>query len=306
MRHNPPNIARHKGAKPGVPTLIPERCKLCGLFDTELCTAFSQAGPAGMRALHNRHFEQDEVVFEEGDKAPFAGILRRGILRMEHLRHDGDRLLLGLILPGSLVGVLEGSELRYSVAAATDADLCVFDPAALERIKAGNTPLRRKLLQVAESQHARQLDMVWRRGALRSRDRIISFLVMAAGIMPTEPLPDGSLVVDIGISRRDWADWANATVETVCRTLTQLAEKELITPITPRRFRIHDLNALTRLAGMDPKPATRPSNDHGEHLQAASSGDLLRAINARPSQQVMIGPGRTKARVRADVTEGDS
>ena len=70
--------------------------------------------------------------------------------------------------------------------------------------------------------------------------------------MPSEPLPDGSVVVSIPISRRDWADITNTTVETICRTLGQLAEPGVVESLAPGRYRIADLAELSRLAGIDP------------------------------------------------------
>ncbi len=80
----------------------------------------------------------------------------------------------------------------------------------------------------------------------------MAFLVMATDIMPSEPMPDGSLVLKLGFSRRDWADLTNTTVETICRTLADLAKTGLVRSVSPGRYLIRDLAELSALAGTDP------------------------------------------------------
>jgi CRP-like cAMP-binding protein len=124
---------------------------------------------------------------------------------------------------------------------------------------ATNQPFRRALQENLDDQYRRFLNLLWWNGALSSRERIIAFLVNAAEIMPTEPQPDGSIVLSMQTDRSDWADLTNTTVETICRTVRYLEEKRLITSLSPYRFQIHNLDALARLAGVDP-PSMRMNN----------------------------------------------
>nr|WP_239025573.1 Crp/Fnr family transcriptional regulator [Roseibacterium persicicum] len=229
-------------------------CAGCPLRSRRLCrviraTSFGN-GAGGPRL---RRLPQDRTLQEEGGAPNLTGVLRRGYLRAERMMPDGRRSILGLLVPGDLVGDWAGAAGSCSLAAATDVEICAIDPRLARRVADEDAALRIEILHATAAQTARQLEMVWRRGALTSRERIIAFLVMAAEIMPVAPQGDGSLVLTIPISRRDWADLTNTTVETICRTLGYLADKDMVRPEGPGRYHVRDLDVLCRLAGLDPE-----------------------------------------------------
>lgn len=226
---------------------LPTRCRRCRVGGSVLCRAVAGAQVPGVHPARSRSF----AVSFEGDTPQFLGVLRRGYLRKETMLRDGQRTILGLSCPGDLVGGLLGRPLRFAVEAATDAEVCVFDASVVDRMLAADRSFKMHVLREASAQNDLQLEQVWRRGALNSRERIIAFLVMAAEIMPTEPLPDGGLVVRIDVSRRDWADLSNTTVETISRTMRYLADKDMVTTRSPGHYLIRDLDRLALLAGMD-------------------------------------------------------
>jgi hypothetical protein len=83
--------------------------------------------------------------------------------------------------------------------------------------------------------------------------------------------------VAIPISRRDWADLTNTTVETICRTLGYLADKDMLRAEAGGRYRIRDLAVLCRLAGMDPDlDCGRLAAAHAPAAPGAVSGAVLR------------------------------
>lgn len=226
-------------------------CAGCGPRTKALCKAVIAAshGRPGVRV---RRFPAGWVLQDEGDAPKLTGILRQGYLRTERILEDGRRSIVGLALPSDPVGAWQEREGNCSISAATDVEICSFDTQVLRHLFAREPSLRQEILRAAAEQYARQLEFLWRRGALNSRERIIAFLVMAAEIMPSEPLPDGRLVVSVPISRRDWADITNTTVETICRTLGQLAEQGLIESRAQGRYVINDLSQLADVAGIDP------------------------------------------------------
>lgn len=228
-------------------------CNDCPLKSRQLCRKMlGISGQSDSRSMSRlRTIEAETRLQEENERPQFAGILRRGYLRTERIFRDGRRSVLSFHAPGDLIGDALGSVRGPALVAATDAEYCAFDPATLRRALLADAPLNAQFLLEAMKQHTRQLEMVWRRGALVSRERIVAFLVMAAEFMPTEPLPDGSFILHIKVSRKDWADFSNTTVETICRTLAYLAEKDMVSTVAPSRYRIRDLSVLTQLAGLD-------------------------------------------------------
>jgi CRP/FNR family transcriptional regulator len=194
----------------------------------------------------------ETTLHAENELPRFGGVLRKGYLRTERILADGRRSILGFLGPGDMIGEALGSVRGPALVAATDAELCVLDAACLRRAMQQDPALRHRLLAEAVRQHNRQLEMVWRRGAFNSRERVAAFLVMAAEFMPADHLPDGSIVLKVEVSRKDWADFTNTTPETISRTIGQLARAGLVEQLMPGRYRIRDIDALCLFAGLDP------------------------------------------------------
>lgn len=228
-------------------------CHGCQLGNLNLCRgiranavfARRRAGPR-LRAV-----TAHTTLVDENEAPQFSGVLRQGYLRTERILADGRRSIMGFFAPGDLVGDVLGSVRGPALVSATDAEICTLDTAALRVALREDAGLNAHFIREAVKQHTRQLEMVWRRGALNSRERIVAFMVMAAEFMPTEPQADGSFILKIKVSRRDWADFCNTTVETISRTLTYLGEKDLVESLGDGCYLIRDLGVLALIAGLD-------------------------------------------------------
>lgn len=241
-RIGPHNLAVHTAA----------RCRQCPVRSADLCRATHHEGAPSAGPPPLRRYEKGKLVFEQGTFPGFLGVIRRGYARRSNFRINGKRILFGLAVSGDIVGGLPDQPSAFDLEAATDLEICIYDNYVLKRLFSENRLFRQLLLCEIDTQYQRFLGGLWRYGTLDSRERIIAFLVMATECMPSEPLPDGSLVLRMEIERRDWADLTNTAVETISRTLRYLEEKALLTSISPYRFRIHDLDRLALIAGVEP------------------------------------------------------
>ena len=268
----------------------------CHIRGAELCHAIAEDAIRGTYAPITRSFDQGVQIVDEGDSPGFLGVLRRGYGREGKMRLNGDRVLFGLAAPGDIVGALPGRVSSFSLEAATDVEVCMFDIRTVERLMRESVSFRHFIVQVVDARHHRLLDAIWRYGSLQSRERIIAFLLTATEIMPTEPQPDGSVIVTIEVPRRDWAELTNTTVETISRTMRYLADKKMVTRLSRAQFRIHDLDRLALLAGVEPpkrdpdaqeRPAAEPSRRHeGNVFAIKGTTTTARArdhISGRPS-----------------------
>ena len=226
-------------------------CDNCLLLGSALCRTIREAESCGVRQLRTRQFDRGQTIVEQGELPSFLGVLKRGYVRQERLRLNGGHVLFGLACPGDIIGGPPSVSAKDSSEAATDIEVCTFDRATVEHLMLESPRFRQVILRETIRQHQRLLGLAWRLNALDSRERIIAFLVDATGFMPTELLPDGSLILQVEVSRRDWADLTNTAVETISRTIRYLAEKDMVISLTPYRIRIRDLDRLAFLAGID-------------------------------------------------------
>ncbi len=245
-------------------TTMPERCRRCTLRGAVLCHAICEAGLAGAKPATARRFAQNDTIAPAGEPSPVFGVLRKGYLRREIVQSNGRRILLGVLSPGDVVGSRDREALPFTLDAATDVEICAFDRPTTALALGECSKFRRFLALEAWRQHTALLEMIWRRGALTSRERILAFLVHAAEIMPCERQPDGSLMLTIDLPRRDWADLTDTAVETISRTMTGLAETGLVTGLSRNRYRIADLDRLAYLAGVDPPSVGAEGTDARE------------------------------------------
>jgi CRP-like cAMP-binding protein len=236
-------------------------CRKCPIHRAHLCRAIFDKCAPNASPPPLRHYDKGKLIVEQGTFPGFLGVIRRGYARWSDFRIDGKRILFGLAVPGDIAGALPDQPLAHDLEAATDVEICTYDSRTLKRHLAENRQFRQQLLRAIDNQYHRFLGGIWRYGTLNSRERIIAFVVMATEYMPTEPLPDGSLVLTMEIERRDWADLTNTAVETISRTLRYLEEKALLTSISPYRFRIHGLDRLALIAGVEPPRRQRPERE---------------------------------------------
>ncbi len=237
-------------------------CKDCRLRKSKLCRVLLSERSIGSFPARQRSYERDAVIYETGEMPGLLGVLKSGYLRKERLYGDGRRTIFGLSRPGEIIGRMPGLLSDLSVEAATDVVICCFEEDAVAKLMQGNERFRLELLFQAATLRDLQLDMIWLRGALNSRERVIAFLVMMTGFMPAEPQPNGGVIVSIDLSRRDWADMTNATMETISRTMTVLSASGLVKSMAPNRYKISDLERLAEMAGIRPplKATTEPSS----------------------------------------------
>lgn len=230
----------------GFPAVV-SPCQTCPLAAARLCKLL----PAETSGLVRKAYAPGTPLTGAGASAAFAGILRSGVLRIQHVSASGDRSILSLHQPGDLVGVWVPMSAGLSVEAATPVEICAYNCGAVERLLQRDASARTYVITELERVQQRQLRQVWERGILDSRQRVITFLLEAAASPTAETRPDGDTVVRVVISRQDWADYTATTAETVCRTLADFARRGVIRPLTPQIFVIPDLGALRRHAGLD-------------------------------------------------------
>ncbi|MCZ0963194.1 Crp/Fnr family transcriptional regulator [Paracoccus benzoatiresistens] len=198
-----------------------------------------------------RRLPRDTVLSGEDRMLSWAGVLKTGFLRVEHVTRDGHRNVLALYVPGDLVGNWTGRTDFHTVEAATDVEICSFDPRRIAGLLEQDTCTKIYVLQELANTHHRLLNLIWSRGALSSFQRIVAFLVAAMEIMPTTRRSDGSATVRMEISRRDWAALCGTTVETICRTLKDLSKADLVQQVEPGLYEIRNVRMLMRQAGME-------------------------------------------------------
>lgn len=178
-------------------------------------------------------YKSGETVFRAGDKPLGLFSVRKGVVKLESLSEDGSSHTLRLVGSGGLLGYrsfFSQSEYKHSAIVVEDAELCFVPAKEVTELFNCHPELGLKMinqlgldLEQAESKWVDQID---KGAAARVADALL-FL--------NEKFSNSSW------TRKEIAEWAGTTTETVIRTLAAF-EKEGIISQNYKNFTI--LNEL--------------------------------------------------------------
>ena len=237
---------------PDMAATAPRQCRDCPVRLDGLCAAFGRMTLAGL-ASASRHMivGPDHVIADDDQASPHVVILRRGYARLQHNGEDGRRRIVGVVLPGEIMGSSATTHPGYSYETSTEAELCLIDRRVFDRALRQDPALARALLHQRSVELDRLRWLTWALGALKPDERIAALLEMALTIMPTEVRPDGSTILTIELPRTDIADLLATTPETISRVTGKLAARGVIDIIDPWHFRVRSRRVLASLGCQD-------------------------------------------------------
>jgi len=220
-------------------------CSNCQTRDLGLCHMISDHTRRQLALSgHIQSCAANRVIWDEGSDPNFTAILVSGYLRLQRYGIDGRRQILCLFTPGDFVGGPKSWGAGYSVEASVNAQLCRLDSRTFEDMMETDGELRRTvyLLRSAKLDQLRWLTCLL--GALAAEERLCAFLAMATKFMPSQPMPDGGVILTVDLPRLDIADLLGTTVESISRITNRLDAIGVLQIVDARTFHILDLPRL--------------------------------------------------------------
>jgi CRP/FNR family nitrogen fixation transcriptional regulator len=210
--------------------------------------AFSRDGLADLKAVGTIcRFTRNETIFAEGDDANYAYKIVSGAVRLLKLMPDGRRHIAGFPLLGDLFGMEWGEKHALTAEAVSDVVAIRCARTHLDRLGEERADIRHQLMaRLQRDLHAAQIHLV-SLGCQSAKERVVSFLLLLAERAGTK---DGE-AVPLPMGRQDIADYLGLTIETVCRTLSDLKAAKLITIPNRHEVGIRSLGILQAVAGSD-------------------------------------------------------
>jgi len=182
-----------------------------------------------------------ETVFCEGEAADSVFEVVSGTLRLHKLLPDGRRQVTGFLCAGHLIGLAPEGTWVYTAEAITDVTLCRYRRPAFERLIDTVPGFARRVLTATSHELRVAQDQMLLLGRKTAPERVASFLLLMAD-------QQGGGEINVPMGRNDIADYLGLTVETVCRTLTQLKRGKLIELPAHGRIVIRDRDGLEALS----------------------------------------------------------
>jgi len=183
-------------------------------------------------------FSANEEIFGEEEEADFVYKVVSGAVRTTRLMSDGRRQIGAFYMPGDVFGLECGDIHRFSAEAVANCEIALVRRPALERLAQYDVAAARQLWSLTSHELGDLQDHMLLLGRKNAAERVGSFLVKLAK-------RGHSMVVELPMTRCDIADHLGLTLETVSRTLNQMARDHAIALPSARRVVLRDLDALS-------------------------------------------------------------
>lgn len=190
-----------------------------------------------------RHFEPNEEIFAEGERALFLPIVISGKVKMVRYPEVGKEIIIGMFVDRQIFAVppvFDGGPYPASAIAMEATELLLVH--------------RDDFLAVVRENPEFSLTVIsWMCGMLREKTSVIKNLAIASPeqrvgntllrIASKEPAGNGP--IKIPLRRQDIAEMAGLTTETTIRSVRKLAERSLVRIVHGKIF-VDDLGALRK------------------------------------------------------------
>lgn len=186
--------------------------------------------------------ERNAEIFGEDEPADYVYQVLSGSVRTYKILHDGRRQVTAFRLPGDVFGLEFGGAHDCSAEAVVKGRLLLVRRSVLLAIAKGDAEVGHRLWAViaAELRRSQNHSLLLIKSA---QERVAAFLLEMAERLRADS------TIELSMSRQDIADYLGLTIETVSRTLTQLAGEAAIALPASRRIVLRNCSALRRLTG---------------------------------------------------------
>ncbi len=197
-----------------------------------------------------RSYPSGAPIAFAGDALPFVGSVVSGCASLTGRMPDGRSQMVGLLLPGDIVGMPGRGTAPFDVTAEEDLVLCCFRRGEFEQLAEESIHVSGRLRELAvdELQAAREWMVVLARK--NAREKVASFLLMLLHrARPERATPP--ITLDLPLRRGAIAAYVGSSVETVSRQLTGLRARGIVEIDGFRGVTVLDLHGLIEAAGED-------------------------------------------------------
>jgi CRP/FNR family transcriptional regulator, nitrogen fixation regulation protein len=214
------------------------------------CTPWSCRPAAMERMATPIQLETGDTVYRCGERALYWYRILKGTVRKSTLSANGQRQIVDFLVTGDLFGFGESHEHQFStevISAGTR--VARYPRKSAEQLVECDPQVGRLLRKQAFDSILRLQTRTLILGRTGALARVSAFLLDWADRCG----PARSADISLPMSRYDVADYVSMAVETVCRALSVLRERQVIATCGSRRLRICDRRLLERVReGEDP------------------------------------------------------
>ncbi len=192
-----------------------------------------------------REYKAGSVVFGQGDRCKGLYLVERGLVAVRKIDGMGQSAIVRLAPQGHSLGyrpLLAKENHRATAEVINDAQICFVDASTMNRLLLNNPKLGARFLELTAQTLGGAEARLFQVAALSVRTRIVHILILLREHYG-KTTRDGTIFLDLPMSRRDLADMIGARPESVSRNMRDLMNDGLIS-LSGRTVRINRLELL--------------------------------------------------------------
>lgn len=228
------------------PSDVPERPSNIAVL--EACTLLNALTDEERQELsagcYMAYAERGEAIWLSGTPSLFAGVVGVGFVKMTRPTSQGMEVAVELLGPGQcfgLMAVLEGRPFPLAAVAVTHTWYLKMPTQAIQALYQRSGALKDQIVRAIGPRLRRAHDMMGRLSSGRVEERLAAVLVMLGDSYGLEM--DGSVLLQVPLTRQDLSEMAGTTVETTIRIMSRW-QKDGSVSTDQRRIRLLDVAAL--------------------------------------------------------------
>jgi CRP/FNR family transcriptional regulator len=187
-----------------------------------------------------------KAICWEGDAANHLFHVVEGVVRLHRIIGEGRRVITAFHFAGDLIGASLQDAFLFTAEAVSDCRIRRVSRKSFHEEVARSESLRPIYINLLCQETAAAHDQMVLLSKLNAEERLCSFIVKLASRLDAQ-MRQGLLRVPM--NRQDIADYLGITIETVSRTITKLASRNVVVPEGRHDLRIVNLNRLIQLSG---------------------------------------------------------
>ena len=225
---------------PAVLSMVPSQAPAAAKSQDEDLRALQQIGT-------KVRFARNTTIFNEGDDAAYTYKIVSGTVRLCKHTSNGRRQIADFLLAGDYFGLLQLGTYSFTAEAITDVVVIAYPQRQIEQLSNTMPSMSRRLLTLLSQRLLGMQDHLVMLGRQAAKERVASFLLLLSERSEAE---EGE-AFEVPMSRQDIADYLGLTIETVCRSLSDLKRSHLIEIPNVHQIAIVDREALEGAADSD-------------------------------------------------------
>jgi len=214
---------------------------------------FQELSPSEMNALARvsglKHVKKGEYVCHEGTKAASFYLIHDGMVKVVKHTNFGKDVILDIYIAGEmflLEPIFDNELYPASAVAVEDTTILTMDRRKLVRYMDQNPKMMRLALKEMAGRVRRLNSQIKDLMVGKVDYRIANIMLKLSDKIGKEDV-EGSIKIDISLSRQDIADLSGTTIETAIRTMSKFAKKDIM-KASRNSIKIMDRDKLVDIA----------------------------------------------------------